>query len=451
MASTTAITRRQWLLTLAIVVAGAACTFLIWYSTGRVIEQVARSHAEQVHDAAFHHVSNILDRQESLAATLAQSLAYSRSPQQTLTEAGEPLLQRFAELVALERYELTPSDDGAGGWEQVQRLSSSKGGQSSGFQPFDIVYWRPTLQRAVQHAVPGTTPATSADRIAGVPSVHMFWPVPGSPGTGPQQLLGVMLNLDELLAILPKQMPGADLDYRLFDLDSQSTDPIAKAVVVPPMPRRISPQDQFVYENEVSLLDRTWLLRSTFTLFPVAETQGFRQAILVFGAALTLLVALLCLHLMRKARQYEYAGTTARKRWKRESVAGQNAMIEKEVLGRALKDSEQRTRDFIELSNAFSCELDEDWRIGFISSQIAGLLDRTPADLAEHSLLDLLPERERNRVAEVLRACCRGRKTIRIDTKMLQPNGECEVTLTVAPITDGINHCVGYRAVGWRR
>lgn len=446
--------RKSWLVPLALIIIGVACTLLLWHSAKNVFQQLNRSQAMQVHQAAERHISTTAAHYGGTAAILAQALAASENPETTLEDAGKPLLQRLPGLVALERYVPSGPATEPENWHQAQVISTGTSQADPEFSPNEVPHWREVLNNALNNQAPGITAISPGSGVhpqvpSGRPSVQLFWPV-SQPGAlqdaTPEQLLALMLEPQQWLTALPEQMAGAAISYQLFDLGSQGAEPIAMTG------SPVGPQaDQAHYEDPITFLGRDWLLRTSFAFQLPAETQGFLQAILLFGAALTLLVTLLCLRLMQRAQQFQRASDRATQRWKTEHQASQNAALEKDILGRALNDSEQRTRDFIELSNAFSCELDDEGRIGFISSQVASILDRMPADLADQPLADFMPENERVRFAEALDTCCRNRKTVGLDTWLLEPGGTlCPVSVRMTPVTDGINHCVGYRAVGWR-
>jgi|GEM_PF-6598529 len=130
----------------------------------------------------------------------------------------------------------------------------------------------------------------------------------------------------------------------------------------------------------------------------------------------------------------------------------QNKHIEKEVLSQALADSERRTRDYIELGDAFAFELDEQGRIGFLSPQISHWYDEPPTSLARQPLLTLLPDSEQPVFDEALQTCLRERRSQRIETRLVTCNGDsCAVTLSLCPVSDRLNQCQGFRGLGWRR
>ena len=139
--------------------------------------------------------------------------------------------------------------------------------------------------------------------------------------------------------------------------------------------------------TEVSPMDQNWIL----TTVPSPEgleavAQASRRTVWIAGAALSVFAAALTLVLNRRLHRQtlHIRGLEQREIGADHQIA--NFQVEKSILRRALNDSEQRSRDLVALSGAVIWELDERGRIGFVSPQIAELLDQAPADLVNQPL-----------------------------------------------------------------
>lgn len=461
---------RAWIIPVVVASIGIASTLALWQAAQETLQQFSRNQAALVHDSVHLHLTKALTRHEALASALAYTLAGDDNPQQTLEAAARPLLWRFPELIAIERY----ATDGQSpqSLRQVQLVSRGSSRADSSFQPFNVTHWRPVIERVWYDMRPGTT-AAGADSSVGSDAnsnrrtVHLFWPVPerethrvpgrsaDEPATNStRQILGLVLGPEQLLAPLLRFAPTSATEFQIFDLNSQAIDPIvtASASLINETEPAFAVEDAVVHESRMTLAGRTWLLRSSFAPDAPAQTHGLLQSILVIGFALTLVLALLSFRLAGKLGHYRNVRASTEKRLEREHRSAQNASQDRDMLSRALLSSGQRTRDFIELGDAFACELDEDLRISFISPQIEELIHRPAAELTGHDFLDLFSEKEKDAVANAFRTGEQERTIIHLDTVLLQSEEDgLPVTLRLKPVVDALNRIEGFRALGWRR
>ena len=124
-----------------------------------------------------------------------------------------------------------------------------------------------------------------------------------------------------------------------------------------------------------------------------------------------------------------------------------NFQVEKSILRQALNDSEQRSRDLVALSGAVIWELDENGRIGFVSTQIAELLDRAPADLVGQPLEELVAPAFQDNFRRALAAARNDSSIERIDLPLLHRDQEAEVpvVLRVRALKDPVHGLSGFR------
>lgn len=200
--------------------------------------------------------------------------------------------------------------------------------------------------------------------------------------------------------------------------------------------------------TEVNALGEQWMV--TTLPAPAAlenPAENARQIIWLVGGTLSLAAAGLALVLNR--RLYRQA-LELHDLEHRESGADQqitNLQVEKQILRQALNDSEQRSRDLVALSGAVIWELDENARIGFVSPQIADLLDRAPTDLTGQAMEALVAPESQAHFRQALAAARRDNAIERVDLPLLHHDQEnrVPVVLRVRALKDTVHGLSGYR------
>jgi PAS domain-containing protein len=200
--------------------------------------------------------------------------------------------------------------------------------------------------------------------------------------------------------------------------------------------------------TEVNALGEQWMV--TTLPAPTAlenPADNARKTIWLVGGSLSLAAASLALVLNR--RLYHQA-LELHDLEHRESGADQqitNLQVEKSILRQALNDSEQRSRDLVALSGAVIWELDENARIGFVSPQIADLLDRAPTDLAGQAMEALVAPECQAHFRQALAAARRDNAIERVDLPLLHHDQEnrVPVVLRVRALKDTVHGLSGYR------
>ena len=198
----------------------------------------------------------------------------------------------------------------------------------------------------------------------------------------------------------------------------------------------------------VSPTDQLWML-TTLPSPELLDSAGWaaRRTIWIAGLALGTLAGLLTLVLNRRlCRQALRIGDLERQETGADHQIS-NLQVEKTILRNALNDSEQRSRDLVALSGAVIWELDENGRIGFVSPQIAELLDRAPADLAGVAFEELIDPGFQENFRRTLTAARIDNAIERMDLPLLHRNQEHQVpvVLRVRALKDPIHGLSGFR------
>lgn len=174
----------------------------------------------------------------------------------------------------------------------------------------------------------------------------------------------------------------------------------------------------------------------------------FPGVLLVCGVLLSLGLAFITWRLVRAHRLTIRRQVRLERLRERDSRALENKRLEKEVMSRALSDSEQRTRDFIRLGIGIALELDDARAIGYISPQVEAWLGHTPSTLAGELVASLLPESEHSRLDDTLDTCRREATHQQLDTWLQDREGRSyPVHVRVCPVIDALSHCLGFRMV----
>jgi PAS domain S-box-containing protein len=200
--------------------------------------------------------------------------------------------------------------------------------------------------------------------------------------------------------------------------------------------------------TEVSPLDQHWILTTVPSPEGLEEVaRAAEQTVWIAGFALSVFAASLALLLNRRLhlQTLHNLGLEQREIGADHQIA--NFQVEKSILRQALNDSEQRSRDLVALSGAVIWELDENGRIGFVSPQIAELLDRAPADLVGQPLEELVAPAFQSNYRRALAAARSDRTIERIDLPLLHRNQEAEVpvVLRVRALKDPVHGLSGFR------
>ena len=200
--------------------------------------------------------------------------------------------------------------------------------------------------------------------------------------------------------------------------------------------------------TEVTSEHFRWMLTTVpaRALMDQAATTASRN-VWIAGAGLTLIATLMALTLSRRlhTRTMEVSHLESQGATAEQQIT--NLPVEKSILRQALNDSEQRSRDLVALSGAVIGELDEAAYIGFISPQIAELLERAPADLAGQPFEQLIAPPYRENFRRALTAARADQTIERIDLPLRHGGGDrtVNVALRIRALKDPVHGLSGFR------
>ena len=265
-------------------------------------------------------------------------------------------------------------------------------------------------------------------------------------GSGPERQLLVSLYAPEVL--IRESLGGtadAGLKTSVIDLQQHENAPVATLGG--------GHASGWAGETAVRVGDRQWLVRgNATTTVPGPPGQLLLDALAFGGCVLSLALGLFAWVLVRhhgmNVRQVLHLAQLR----DRDQRALENKRIEKEVMSRALSDSEQRTRDFIQLGGGIGFELDDEHAIGYVSPQIQPILGHAPSDLTGLALTELLPDSEHQRLSDAILGSRRERTITRVDTVLERSDGgTVPMRIQICTVVDALSHCQGFRAVAWPR
>lgn len=243
-----------------------------------------------------------------------------------------------------------------------------------------------------------------------------------------------------LATVFKNSVPGM-LNLRVDTLERHTKIPLFQTV------HTANPDHSRSLRSEISIGEHRWLLTTTpdTQFLERPARQAFRfvwLAGLVITLLATVVVILLCLRLRRWQTHYQ----TADKRREEYHRQLNNMQVEKSILRQALNDSEQRSRDLVALSGAVICELDEEATTGYISPQVADLLEKAPADLAGQPFEQLVAPDCLDNFRRALQASRQERQIQRIDLNLLGAETQwVSVTLRILALQDTLHGFTGYR------
>ena len=410
------------LLPAAVLVLGLLVTALLWMETRQALIVALDNSAAPLHDLQAQRLDDQLTQHEQLLQLIAEF---------PIDGAGD-LLDRTAGWQGLLR---VASDDN-GGLEVLNAHLAPQAPEGLTRVTLEQPFWEQVRERGVT----GSVVATPNFRV--VNSLVQGLVVPTSSDTGTEYLIS-LLEPETLIAGNLTLGRKPQLQISVKDLQQHETDPIYS--------NRSGREHGPVQETTLSLGDRQWLVRSrSAATLDGSHGGALLTGLLIGGVALTIALTLLAWQLVR----YLHLGIRRMVRMDRlrdrDRRALENNRVEKDVMTRALSDSEQRTRDFIQLGGGIGFELDDEQAIGYVSAQVQPLLGRAPSDLAGLPLTDLLPGTEHQRLTDAVHSSKRERTITRLDTDLLHQDGSTlPVRIQICSVCDALSQCQGFRAVAW--
>ena len=258
-----------------------------------------------------------------------------------------------------------------------------------------VPHWQNPLLRALGQDVITATGRTNLQRDGRLTSaLRLFIPGPG--GTLVSLVIAPGAWLEAVLA--GQQFGGVEIS--VHDLSQE----VKTALVTLAAEGETVPAGTL--RSEVLFGDRQWLVTSTPTRDFLHQTGAdLHQKVWLAGLALTGVTSAALALLGRRLRQAWRHRELAEAQGSRMQQLLDNNQVEKTILRQVLNNSEQRSRDLVALSGGFVCELDERQHVAYLSAQVADLLDRAPADLADIPFQTLVAASDRPRFEATLQAC----------------------------------------------
>ena len=259
--------------------------------------------------------------------------------------------------------------------------------------------------------------------------------------TGDRTLLSLVMEPRRWLS---RQLDGVHDDrwqLAIHDTSQHARHPLFTLPALGPV------EDASAVRSVFSLADRQWMLTTVPSM--TWQQQLTRAAIMpvwLLGAVLSLAAAALCTALVwqrqslqqRLQEQHVLNGQRQRQL--------ENTRVEKSILHKSLADSDDRSRDLIELYGGIVSELDDQYRIGYISPQAATLLGWPVPDLLESSLARLVTGTDQPRLNETLTTARQEPGIHRIDIELITAQQQpLPVTLRVKALKNPLSGCTGFR------
>ncbi|WP_323750480.1 PAS domain-containing protein [Marinobacter sp.] len=192
--------------------------------------------------------------------------------------------------------------------------------------------------------------------------------------------------------------------------------------------------------------------RSMVTTMPDAQllkapAQNLRWLVLISGMALTLLAFVLSLYLCWRYQRQRTLASSHHKDLKTQNQKIANLNVEKLALRQALNDSENRSRDLINLTGNLIAELDDQGQIEYISALAADMFRQAPSDLDQKPFQQLVVLSDQQRFTECLEAARADQDITQADLTLAGENSEqpVPVTLRLKALTDPVRGLIGFR------
>ena len=410
------------LLPAAVLVIGLLLTSLLWMETRQALISAMDSSAAPLHELQAQQLSSQITQHEQLLRHLAESPEAGAGNSLSTMAGWQGLLR------------LGRAEDG--GLRVVETQLAPRAPTPLPTSTLTQPFWEQLPER-LSDSGPIATPHFRVDGVL----VQGLVLATGS-GSG-QQYLVSLFDPETMIADNLQLGERPRLQVTVMDLQQHDTDPIYS--------NQGRDAHGPVHETTIRVGDRKWLVRSQ----SIGTLEGGRgslllKGLLVGGVALTIALTLLAWQLVRYHRLGIRRMVRMDRLRDRDRRALENKRVEKEVMSRALSDSEQRTRDFIQLGGGIGFELDDEQAIGYVSAQVQPLLGRAPSDLAGLALTDLLPETEHQRLTDAFRSSKREHTIARLDTYLLHQDGtSLPVRIQICTVCDALSECQGFRAVAW--
>ncbi|MFC4257983.1 CHASE domain-containing protein [Marinobacter lacisalsi] len=460
-----------WLLPVLVLVSGLALTAMMAprsvLTVDQLVDDLSRAHHEQLSRALSRRISDTLGA--------AAQLARDREP--GFNSQASEFLDHFPAIAGLELLSRVNHSQRP----MIERSLSEQSGQfirfatwtgrfSSGvadesdqyliirrahFQPETIAsdsslglvatsvpHWRGALNRALEEGHATATTLTELHRNGTSQSALRVF-VPSSLQQAEEaRLVSLVLRPDVWLSQNLADLHDPRWQVELHDISQYARHPMAS------MPADGTPaSDIAATRSTLSVADREWMLSTT----PAAGwLDDMRQQVLwpawLTGLTITLLASALTLWAIWLTLRTE---RLLERRTRRARHLGQqldNTRVEKNILHHSLQESDRRTRDLIDLGAGIFAELDEGRHIGYISPQVATLLNIPSTDLLGSPLDAMFDESDHKDLSMAFDAARRDHSIQRLDTEVMTRNSvPLPVALRIKALKDPLSGCSGFR------
>lgn len=461
-----------WLLPILVLVGGLVLTALIaprsLLTVDRLTNELSGAHHAQL--------SRTLNRQ--LADTLAAASELTRGNDAAFPGMAREFLERFPSVAGLElleevshaqramiekslteqsgqfiRFSAWNEDFGTGGAdvsEQYLIIRNARfqppaltGNSSLGLVATSVPHWRGPLKRALEENRITATSRTGLHRNGeGQHALRLFVPAAESQRSAGDRLIAIVLQPDAWLNHHLKDLHDPRWQVELHDISQYARHPMAS------MPAAGTPASNVAAtRSTISVADREWMLST----IPAEDwLDSMKQQVLwpawLTGLTITLVASALTLWAVWLTLRTERMLERRTRRARHLGRQLDNTRVEKNILHHSLQESDRRTRDLIELGAGIFAELDEGRHIGYISTQVATLLDIPSTELMGKPLDTLIGEGEQQDLSIAFDTARREQSIQRLDTSILTRDGAAlPVALRIKVLKDPLSGCSGFR------
>lgn len=435
--------RTLWLLPALVLALGVAITgIMATLARPAILEQgyeLAQREHRLMTERLEARIQRLLVRGRQLAATPV-------SRQAEFHDRARDFLDAHTRVTGVE-YITTSSDDDnrqrVVRWVLMQPRTGNAN-TTAGLVADTIPHWRNAIDEALASGRATATTVTAIRHEGGVlEALRVFFPVRSEPGA----LISVVLRPEPWLAAQLEDLVSPATRVRVYDSSQYAARPLLSLHASGEV------DADAALRSELGFANRQWLLATTPTREKRYRIWHRTLFIIITGGVLiSLLGALACAILVNRYAHLRLSTAQLTAHSRRLERHRDNIQVEKQVLRRALDDSEQRSRDLVDLSGGVVGELDEAGRIGYISASATDLLGRPAAELADTPLSEIVAPPWHANLRATFNAAREERQTQRLDLELLgADDSTIPATLRVRAIADPVAGCSGYRIVIYTR
>ncbi|GGY85751.1 CHASE domain-containing protein [Marinobacter zhanjiangensis] len=461
-----------WLLPVLVMLSGLILTALIaprsLLTVERLIDDLSATHHEQLNRALSRRISD----------TLAATKELAGADEAPFPDKASQLLERFPDVAGLElltqvsharrpmiekrlseqsgqlvRF-ATRDDRFATGVADVSdqyliirraRYQSETGSADSslGLVATSVPHWRGALKRALDENRTAATTLTKLHRNGDdQTALRVFVPASRPPQTEEARLVSLVLRPEAWLHQNLANLHDPRWQVELHDISQHARHPIALMPAAGMVASDVAPT-----RSTLSVADRKWMLS---TIPAAGWLENMKQQVLwpawLTGLTITLLASALTLWAVWLTLRTERLLGRRTRRARRLGQQLDNTRVEKNILHHSLQESDRRTRDLIELGAGIFAEVDEGRLIGYISPQVATLLEIPSTDLMGKRLDSLFSGNSQMDLAMAFDAARQDHAIQRLDTEIINRDGTAlPVALRIKALKDPLSGCSGFR------